>query len=292
MSPKVSIVITTFQGLETVERAIVSAISQTYDNTEIIVVDDNGVGSEVQQKTEEIVRKYKDIIYVAHEVNKNGSAARNTGIRQAKGKYVALLDDDDSFRSDKIRKQVDVLESLGDEYGICYTGMMIHFPNGASKEQITRYEGDIFLPAIMRKVKAQTSEFLIRKDAAIKIGCFDESFNRHQDWEFFDRMAYNYKVAVVPEVCIDRYIYKRTSASTPERYESNRLYYLKKMKPFIEKLSSNDQVEIYDFHYRSIAREYLKRTRIITGFKYITKCSSIIRTIKDLLNDYNSSSLS
>lgn len=149
-NPLVSIVITSYKGTDTIERAVISAVEQSYPMIEIIVVDDNGIGTEEQLATEAIVRiireKYpqKRICYIPHKQNKNGSAARNTGMRAARGKYIELLDDDDAFRAQKTEKQVGVLEEKGIEYGLCYTGMQIHSPTGGTKEQVQTDEGELF----------------------------------------------------------------------------------------------------------------------------------------------------
>ena len=77
----ISIIIPTYGGGEFLERAIESALAQTYDNIEVIVVDDNGIDTENQLKTATIMKKYEfnpKVFYICHEVNKNGSAARNT----------------------------------------------------------------------------------------------------------------------------------------------------------------------------------------------------------------------
>lgn len=291
MKPLVSVVITTYAGVNVIERAIKSVINQTYENIEIIVVDDNGVGTKNQIATKAIVDSYGNKVnYIAHETNKNGSVARNTGIKAASGIYVALLDDDDVFRKDKIETQVQLLENKGDEYALCYTGMLIHYQNGKEDTIISEEEGEIFKSAILRKVHAQTSGFLIRREAALKIGGFDESFLRHQDWEFFDRMSYYYKVAVVPHVYVDRYIYKRTSAKSPKQFENNRIYYLKKMQKFINKLEPTEKKYLYSFHYRSISREYLKNKNLVKGLYYFIKCGNPLETIIQLWKDYRSSS--
>lgn len=287
MQPLVSVVITTYNGLDTIERAVNSVINQTYKNIEIIVVDDNGIGSNTQIKTEEIIRNLNDdIVYIPHEKNLNGSAARNTGIKNANGKYVALLDDDDAFRYDKIEKQVSLLESKGDEYGLCYTGTMIHFANGQTKEVLPEDEGDLFEKVMLRQIKAATSVLLFRKDIAIELNYFDDTFKRHQDWEFLDRVSLNYLIAVVTDVCVDRYIYQRTSAKNAEQYENNRLFYLNKMESYIKKLSKKTQREVYYFHYRSILREYLKDGNLLKSLLYFFKSGNPISTFRSLIIDY------
>ena len=79
-------------------------LNQTYDNIEVIVVDDNGQGTEHQLLTEKAMEKYADnpkVQYIPHKVNKNGSCARNTGIRASKGEFLGFLDDDDVFLPEK-----------------------------------------------------------------------------------------------------------------------------------------------------------------------------------------------
>ena len=89
----VSVIIPTHKGSENICRAVDSVLSQTYGSIEVIVVDDNGLGSEEQRKTEEAMGKYSGdsrVTYLTHKVNKNGSAARNTGLRASKGEYIAF----------------------------------------------------------------------------------------------------------------------------------------------------------------------------------------------------------
>ena len=98
MKIKVSVIITTYKRADMLSRAINSVLNQTYKNIEVIVVDDNGNGSEYRLKTEIIMNKYSQIDnlkYIKHKENKNGSAARNTGIREATGDIICFLDDDD-----------------------------------------------------------------------------------------------------------------------------------------------------------------------------------------------------
>ena len=110
--PLVSVIVTSYNGSDSIARAIESVKKQTYKNIEILVVDDNGLGSEEQVKTEKIVSTFSDVKYIAHEVNKNGSAARNTGAREAKGEFYCFLDDDDEFLEKRLSFRLPSLMSL------------------------------------------------------------------------------------------------------------------------------------------------------------------------------------
>ena len=89
---KVSVIIPTHNRPEYVGRAIKSVLNQTYQDFEIIVVDDG-----LEKRAEPVINKITDsrIKYIKHEQEKGGSAARNTGIRAAQGEYIAFLDNDD-----------------------------------------------------------------------------------------------------------------------------------------------------------------------------------------------------
>lgn len=121
MEDLISIVITTYKRSDKIEEAIKSAISQTYRNIEIIVVDDNAKAHDERNKTEKIVEKYKNVIYIQNKENLGGALSRNVGIKNAKGKFIAFLDDDDKYTKDKIEKQYQCYEQhKNDKVGLIY----------------------------------------------------------------------------------------------------------------------------------------------------------------------------
>lgn len=122
---KVSVIIPTYKRPENLIRAINSVLLQSYKNIEIIVIDDNNEGDEYRLETEELMKQFEydnRVIYLKHKINKNGAAARNKGIKYVKSKYVAFLDDDDEFKIEKIRKQVEKLKSCRGKFHACYCG--------------------------------------------------------------------------------------------------------------------------------------------------------------------------
>ena len=109
----VSVIIPTYKNRGGLIGSVKSALSQDYDGLiEVIVVDDNDPQSTFRKHTEELMNQYKDndkVKYIRHEVNKNGAAARNTGLRAAKGDLIAFLDDDDLFLQGKLTRTTALL---------------------------------------------------------------------------------------------------------------------------------------------------------------------------------------
>ena len=116
-APKVSLIITTYNRARLLPRAVNSVLSQTYDDYEIIIVDDCSTDS-----TPEVIRSFTDsrIHSFRHKVNRGLSATRNTGIANARGEYIAFLDDDDECTPNRLADQVSILDSrpnIGMVYG-------------------------------------------------------------------------------------------------------------------------------------------------------------------------------
>src|SRR5690554_4076507 len=261
----VSIIIPTHKGSHVICRAIESVLNQTYPKIEIIIIDDNGLGTPEQKKTEEKIEKYKrikNVIYVPHKKNLNGSAARNTGIGLASGEYITFLDDDDEFLKDKIQQQVEVINKLSEEWGMVYCSFFKILKN--KKKQIVRtvYYGDILEDFLLGKTRIGSSLIMFRTNVLKRIGLFDETFSRHQDWEFIARVSKEFKVAFVDKPLVNKYIVKRNSPRNAEDFKSYRIHYLEKIKSIICSLEPEKQRSIYEYHYSVIAYNFLKSGNI------------------------------
>lgn len=239
---KVSVIIPTYKRTEDITRALESVLAQTLEDVEVIVVDDNGIGSECGMATEAAMRPYLDnkrIKYIQHEKNKNGSAARNTGIKAAKGKYISFLDDDDIYRPDRLKKMCSKMDALDDSWGACYTGYIKHQSNGQEQYSAEKAEGDVFVQALMRSFYIGTGSNLFFRRAVIDdIGLFDETFKRNQDLEYIVRVLKKYKIAYVDEVLVEKFHDIRTvnlsfaqSVEREETFRSKFIHYLKELPP-------------------------------------------------------------
>lgn len=198
----VSVIIPTFKRSDFLLKTIDSVFKQTYSPIEIIVVDDNGFGSEFQKATQYKLQNLIDdnkIIYIPHEVNKNGSAARNTGFRVSKGEYVNFLDDDDVLMPEKIERQVKFLETQSSEIGATYCNSRLVFRTrftGRVKTINTNYvaEGNLIKEYLENEIHFNTSSLLFRRSVIEELNGFDESYRRHQDYELLLRYFRKWKI--------------------------------------------------------------------------------------------------
>ncbi|MGN1277077.1 MAG: glycosyltransferase family 2 protein [Floccifex sp.] len=205
--PFVSVIIPTFKRSDSLCRAIDIVLNQTYKNVEIIVVDDNGIGTQCQIDTEMILQKYiqsKEIKYIKHDVNKNGSAARNTGLSLCIGDFVNFLDDDDVFLASKIECQVEILQTMPMEFGAtyCNTRIVRHRKLSSTplyKNTKFKKDGNLVIQYLCQEITFNTSSILFRKSVLEELGGFDESFVRHQDYEIMTRFFMKYQICCTGE---------------------------------------------------------------------------------------------
>jgi glycosyltransferase involved in cell wall biosynthesis len=172
--PLVSIIIPAYNVAPYVGQAIDSALAQTYKNIEIIVVDDGS-----KDGTRSVLEPYiaKKLITYIYQNNKGLAAARNTGIKNSHGEFIALLDSDDLFLPEKIEKQVGYL--VADTPGILLN----------LKE--TYYSGEYVFRGLLRRNFIIPLSVVFRKSEIDRVGLFNENFRRAEDWEYWLRLSYN-----------------------------------------------------------------------------------------------------
>lgn len=233
MDELVSVIIPTHRGSEYIARAVRSVQKQTYNNLEIIIVDDNGLGTEEQIKTQRVVSEFLNdsrVRYIAHEVNKNGSVARNTGAKAAHGEYITLLDDDDEYLPEKIQLEVNAFHKLDEEWGLVYCSY---------DENINKFKksGNLLYEVLLHEVVIGSDSLMVRERVWEKLNGFDESFRRHQDFEFTARVAAHYKIKGIQECGIISYKIGRNDPKDMVQARAYREHYIDKMMPLIKTLS-------------------------------------------------------
>lgn len=270
----VSVIIPTYGRPQYLSRAIKSVINQSYNNVEIIIVDDNNPHSEARSETEKIMCQFQGdsrVIYLQHKYNKNGSAARNTGWRYSKGEYITFLDDDDEFLPEKIELQVKCMESLDDSWGACYTAYHILRSNGNIEHSGETKQGNLYVNALMRTLYIMGgSNLFVRRKVVEEIDGFDENFKRNQDLEFLVRILEKYKLAYVDVDALCIHLEVRDVKRKFEEIESIVLNYLNVFDKRINGLTMKEKKKV-------LAVITLERARVAIQYKKYMFAIRILR---------------
>ena len=244
----VSVIIPTYKRPVALPRALDSVLKSTWENVEVIVVDDNNEGDEYRIETEsvmmEYLHKYPNIKYEKHKVNRNGSAARNTGIRVSSGEYIMFLDDDDEFLPEKIFEQVLFMESHDDEWGACYTGYLDIRNGKTSAKGLEKLEGNLLVNELARNLFVHAgSNLMVRRSVVLEIDGFDESFQRNQDVEFLVRILKKYKLGCVKITGLK--VYLHNTQNNRASFLEYTAHFIDNFKEDINQLPEKDQTAIY-----------------------------------------------
>ncbi|HHD7875635.1 glycosyltransferase family 2 protein [Enterococcus faecium] len=246
---KVSVIITTYGGEWKLKRAIHSILEQSYKNYEIIVVDDNPPKSKARIRTEEYLKQFvveEKIKYIKHEYNKNGSAARNTGIKAACGEYLAFLDDDDYYLKDRLTVSFKYLEEHSMYDGVCVS--VLKLKSGClaglvdSSGIMTLTPRDLI---VNQNVLGTGSNIFVRKSLVDSINGFDEKFNRFQDVEFMIRFCEKYKVGFINQFLIVKDIAGYRVPSY-EKIKASLIIFCSKFKNQIDALEELDKNRFWE----------------------------------------------
>ncbi|ELY54562.1 family 2 glycosyl transferase [Natronococcus amylolyticus DSM 10524] len=206
----VSVVIPTYERPAFLEGAVETALAQTYDDLEVIVVDD---GSETDYLGAVVDEYPERVVGIEHEENRGLSAARNTGIERASGECVAFLDDDDRWHETKIERQVRRLES-DDRVGLvtCLSvsvtpdGEVIHVERDAPS-------GDLSDAMLRKNLLGSPSRVLARRAALEEADGFDENLPTKQDWDLYIRLCQRWHVGAVDDHLCFRTSHESMSSS-------------------------------------------------------------------------------
>lgn len=198
---KVSVIIPTHNRPELLKKAVYSVLNQTYPvksqndhgaskDLEVIVVD---VG--LEQRAENIIQEFHDerLFYIKSDVELNGSVARNIGIRQAKGEFIALLDDDDEWLPEKLEVQMKEFEKTPGDVGFCFSAVTNVFDNREENTGVPEGIGDYLETALMRAKTFLNVTLLIKKYVFDDVGLFDEKLPSHQESDLIIRISKKYK---------------------------------------------------------------------------------------------------
>ena len=194
MNPVVSVIIPTYNTAKYIGQTINSVLGQNYKDHEVIVVDDGSTDN-----TKEVLEPYMEQIRYIRQKNSGRAGARNTGIKAARGKYIAFLDSDDLWTPGKLAKQVDIMDSnkdidflFGDKQRFSDDGTII-FSMFTEKGYDENFFGDpLYVRDAYKKLLQEpyipTGTVIMKKECFDRSGLFDETIYA-EDWEFWLRIA-------------------------------------------------------------------------------------------------------
>ncbi len=178
-NPLVSVVIPTYKRtVECVSKAVESVLNQTYQNVEIVVVDDSTSAFEGRTNTEKYIKSLNasNVVYIQNEKNLGGSLTRNRGIENANGEYITFLDDDDEYKPEKIEKQLRYMQQ--NDLEMTFTELEIYTPDGKLVDyrefsEIESFDNDYLLKYHLQKHLTGTPTFMYKAEKLREIGGFD-----------------------------------------------------------------------------------------------------------------------
>lgn len=267
----VSVIIPTYGRPKLLKRSIESVFEQSYKYYEIIVIDDNNPESVERFETEVIMKNYLDrdnVIYIKHDKNRNGAAARNTGVANCNGIYICFLDDDDWFLPNKLMIQTNFLDKNLDFQAV-YCGWI---KNGI--KYLPKYSGSLVKELLMMDYQPMTPTLMFRRDAILDLNGFDEEFKRHQDYELMLRFFKRFRVSFVNECLVQIGWNDGENNLHGEKLENLKNFFLMQFKDDIDILDSNYpgiRKKIFSRHYSRVFLSHLSHGYFKLAFRLLLR---------------------
>jgi glycosyltransferase involved in cell wall biosynthesis len=186
-TPLVSVVIPTYNRSKELARAIKSVLNQTYQNFEILVVDD---GSEEDLRVVYDTFNDQRIRFLRNDTHTNANVARNRGIKEAQGEYIAMLDSDDEYLPHHLNRRIEKIREWGCD-GIFGSAYIYNGEEQTLKLSRPLKKGELMINYLLSDGFAPTPSHFYKANAA-KAVLWDETLLRHQDYDFSVRFAEKY----------------------------------------------------------------------------------------------------
>lgn len=198
--PKISVIIPAYNAMNYLPDTLDNLLKQTYNDLEIIIINDGSSDSIKQWFSQLQDRRVKLI----SQENQGAGIARNTGIINAKGEYLAFLDADDIWQSTKLEKQVRILEE-NPEVGLVYSWVEYISETGQSTGRIVKHqaEGNVWETLTQRNLVECGSVAMVRRSCFDDVGIFDRQLSSFvEDWDMWLRIAERFPFKVIKEVLV------------------------------------------------------------------------------------------
>jgi glycosyltransferase involved in cell wall biosynthesis len=224
----VSIIIPAYNYAHYLAEAIDSALAQTYPDIEVIVVDDGSTDD-----TAEVCKTFGDQIRYHYKKNAGLSAARNTGIELAKGKYALFLDADDILLPSMVERCMEVFDSDSSDIGVAACTRVLIDENGKVVEERPREKAvaemitarDLLL---MNRITVACA--LVRVAVFDSVGRFDEALTSSEDRDMWIRIASTFKLTRIPDELVRYRVHSSNMSRNTDRMSQNMARVLEKAR--------------------------------------------------------------
>ena len=197
MNERVSVIIPVFNGASTVRRAIESALKQTHRNIEVVVIDDGST-----DETAAILQTYGTAIRVMRQANSGVSNARNLGIAESHGAWIAFLDADDERLPEKTERQLRLFSSVP-SLGFATTGTLCFGARGVGRRTGA---GSLIFENLLSRNSIVTSSVMVRKSCLAQFSeAFRPDLKYGEDWELWLRLAARFSGMSLPDALVKKY---------------------------------------------------------------------------------------
>ncbi len=253
--PLVSVIIPAYNAAPFIRRAVESALAQTWPHKEILVINDGSTDD-----TGSILKHYEQVVRIFDQRNGGLSNARNRGIKESNGEYIAFLDADDYWKPKKLERQVEILKNNPD-IGFCSTCAIVEDPehNFLNKWPCPETQQDILHSIFLNNgiIPGSGSGVMANRNLFDIVGMFDESLNSLEDIDMWMRMS-----AVTSYHCIDDCL--TVIVKQPGSMSSDTTRMLNSMTTVMKKnrhlLPTKDQGRFWKAAYSGMLTDYAKQS--------------------------------
>lgn len=247
--PKISVIIPAYNAMAYLPQTIESVLQQSFTDFEVLIVND-GSSDSIEEWATRLIDKRVKLICQPHS---GVCVARNTGISEAKGEYIAFLDADDLWHSTKLEKQVNCLDSKP-TVGLVYTwtGLIDESGKAIGRVWTSDVEGDVWKHIVVNDMISNGSSPMIRRACFNVVGVFDPNITSSEDRDMWTRIAAKYPFGVVKQVLT---FYRRHPGNTTNKRQKM----IQDLRQVIEKTFESVPLELLYLRGRSYGVMHLSQ---------------------------------
>jgi glycosyltransferase involved in cell wall biosynthesis len=223
---KVSVVIPTHNRVVLLQRSVQSVLAQTFQDFEIIIVNDASTDS-TSIYLQTLIQTYPHIQVITNQQSAGGSVSRNSGIAASRGEWIAFLDDDDVWLPEKLARQLTAL-SLAPQAVACSANFRVNYPLGL-KKNITTPQSITLEQLLKANVMGGASVCICKAELLKSLGGFDAKLRSAQDWDLWVKLRDAGEIISAPQTLVDYFIHfeYRISNDMRGKYAGARRFYFK-----------------------------------------------------------------